>query len=102
MWKKRSKISGIRSKDGKLLIEKGKIVNRWQERFREVLNVPTEASEGCTDQANTDIEIETSPIREEQVKKNFKIKNGKSPGIDNISTELLKENVVPTAPNLRY
>lgn len=33
--KKRSETSGIRSTDGKLLIEKGKIVNRWQERFRE-------------------------------------------------------------------
>ena len=72
-------------------------MERWREHFEEVLNVPTETTdlpEGCNIEANKIEEIDTTPIRDEEVKKAIqKMKNGKSPGIDNINAELLKESL---------
>ncbi|XP_062620030.1 uncharacterized protein LOC134281605 [Saccostrea cucullata] len=95
--RRRNRTSGIRSKNGDLIFEDGKILERWKEHFGEVPNVPTETMdlrEGCIIHENEIKEIDTTPIREEEVEKAIqKVKRGKSPGIDNINAELLKESV---------
>ena len=62
-----------------------------KEHFEEVLNVRSESidiKEACNIEKFLDIEmIETSPITTDEVK----LKNGKSPGIDNINQNYLKK-----------
>ena len=75
----------IMDKDGKMLLEDEEISRRWKEYVSELYDDPTRPEA-------TDIQIEEgSPITKEEVKKVIKkMKVGKAPGIDDITTEHLK------------
>ena len=103
---KKSRGSGIRSKDGDLLTKEDQVLERWKEHFEEVLNIRSEnidIPEGCNIGENPDIEtIDTSQITIDEVKRAImKLKNGKSPGIDNINPELLKESLATSTSELQ-
>ena len=78
------------------------MLERWKEHFEEVLNIRTDIPEGCNIGENPDIEaIDTSYITIDEEKRAIvKLKNGKSPGIDNINPELLKESLTISTSEL--
>ena len=83
----------IKDKEGKRLVNEDEVLERWREHFEGVLNVPrpdTPLPE--IDQAPGVItSIETGDISIAEIKKAIhRLKNGKSPGIDAISAEMLK------------
>lgn len=88
---KPKQIEHIKDKSGTLLTKESEVKSRWQEHFYEVLNrpEPLEPAEIVTDG------IEALPINVEhptlnEVRSVIKeLKNGKAPGIDNITSELL-------------
>ena len=96
-------VDNIRDKDGKLLTKEGEVSARWKEHFSEVLNRP-EPSEPA-DVENTDIvelDIDDSPPTYEEVRTVLReLKNGKAPGVDNITAELLRADIETTTVNMQ-
>jgi hypothetical protein len=96
-YKKRQSTTGVRDKNGTLLIEEEQILQRWKEHFEEVLNVENQCgeddSEDGVDLSDIEVteEISTGPFTEVEVKNAIKkLKSGKAAGVDNISGEMLK------------
>jgi hypothetical protein len=93
--------NGCRNKDGEIVREEGKILQRWEEYFTELLNiekVEEERERDKNDQEETrtgrrvigeDEEVST-PTREEVEKCIRKTKNNKAPGKDGTTAELVK------------
>lgn len=80
-----------KGKDGKLIGEEQKMVGRWKEHFQEMLNTgegETEQEEWGNVQPNR-MEIEC-PTKQEVRKIIKNLKNGKSPGENDIHAELIK------------
>ncbi|KAL9982087.1 hypothetical protein ACROYT_G010881 [Oculina patagonica] len=87
--------TGIRAKDGTVITTEEEVLERWKKLFYEVLNVACEETvfpEGCQlDICEEPIEMDTSPFTIEEVRRVIsRLKNGKAPGVDNISVEMLK------------
>uniref|UniRef100_A0A7I5E8S3 Reverse transcriptase domain-containing protein n=1 Tax=Haemonchus contortus TaxID=6289 RepID=A0A7I5E8S3_HAECO len=83
----------IRDKNGRLLSSSDEQNQRWLEYFRDILNQPSPSTTYCFD--NTDpveqLEVNTGYITKEEVSAAIEcLKNRKSPGLDEISAELLK------------
>ena len=103
--KRKSRGSGVRSKEGELLVQDEEVMSRWKEHFEEVLNVQMEnvnIPERCSiEEVQEDEIIDTSPITSEEVRRAIKmLKSRKSPGIDNINAELLKESIITSTHEL--
>jgi hypothetical protein len=100
-------VQPIKNKDGALLTNEDDQMKRWQEYFKEILNptvieiIPTTSSptDRCADEAAK--EEKEKEWKDHQIKmklkKLSKTKNGKAPGLDNVPSELLKEDIVLTA-----
>ena len=89
----RRNMTTIKDKEEKRLVNEDEVLERWREHFEGVLNVPrpdTPLPE--IDQAPEVItSIETGDISIAEIKRAIhRLKNGKSPGIDAISAEMLK------------
>ena len=87
--------TGIRTKEGKVIITEEEVLERWKEHFYEILNVSCEESdlpEGCQlGDCEDPIEMDTGPFTIQELRKVIsRLKNGKAPGVDNISAEMLK------------
>ena len=81
----------VKAKDGSLLSEGEDKLVRWAEHFKEVLNRPEPASPAVTDEQSHLLPIDTSDFTEDEVRKTIEnLKNNKSPGMDGITTEMLK------------
>ena len=83
----------IKDDKGELLIDKEDIDERWRQYFEDLLNVAGQDEE-LDDEDDEDEEetAEVDHITEEEVMKELKkMKNGKSPGLDGLTAELLKE-----------
>jgi hypothetical protein len=86
-----------RNKDGNVICDKENIVNRWAEHFEEVLN---KEHLNCNDYGSlaTEINIKGSdeeenlemPTQEEVEESIKKLNNGREPGKDNITPEMIK------------
>ena len=89
----------IKDKTGNKLSSQDEKLKRWKEHFEEVLNrpepeIPIEAN---LDYQIEEIEIDTGPIKKEEILKALKrLKNGKSGGIDGITAEILKADTPTT------
>jgi len=87
------KMTTIKDKEGRHLVNEEEVFQRWREHFKEVLNVQRpDIPLPVIDQAPEVItSIDTGDISIAEVRKAIhRLKNGKSSGIDGISAELLK------------
>ena len=89
----RRNMTTIKDKEGKRLVNEDEVLERWREHFEGVLNVPLpDIPLPEIDQAPDVItSIKTGDISIAEIKRAIhRLKNGKSPGIDAISAEMLK------------
>ena len=81
----------IKDKQGNLLTAEKEQEERWAEHFREVLNRPPPEETADIPEAQEDLDIDTEPPTKEEIVDAIKtLKNGKSPGQDNLDAELFK------------
>ena len=84
-------VSNIINEDGELLQTNEERMARWRRHFAGILNVEHGVSEDTTDHLIDNSEGETPEIiREEVVKAVQRLKNGRSPGEDEVVAEMLK------------
>lgn len=96
------KTAAITNKDGKLLKSKEGRLARWKEHFEAVLNregLPNPLTD--EEMGEEELDIDTEPPTEEEIKRVVQtLKNGKAPGIDQITAELLKVDTESTCMEL--
>ena len=96
---KRRKVQGmpVKSCNGMILTKDSDINKRWREHFQTVLNRPAPDEQDNIPEAETDLDIDTSDIRVEEVTKAIKrLKNNKTPGMDGIAAEMIKAEEIVT------
>jgi uncharacterized protein YifE (UPF0438 family) len=79
-----------KDKKGKIVLEEKDVLLRWQQYFQSLLEdelQPLEENENENIRELVDIE---KPTYEDMIKVIRNIKNGKAPGIDKITVELIK------------
>ena len=86
-----AKVNSVRDKNGEIIIEKSKILDRWTQYCSELYNFKLngdakvlETSENINDYKDNEI------LRSEVEDATKSLKKGKSPGIDNIPGELIQ------------
>ena len=93
----------VKSKDGILLTEPSKILDRWAEHFKEVLNQDSDFEMAVLHelpQYDVEPELDAPPSLEEVQKATQQLTSGKAPGDDGIPPEIYKSGGVPTANRL--
>ena len=81
----------VKDNDGNILASEAEKLNRWREHFQTILNRPNPNNEADITEAEEDVEINTNPPTLEEVKAAIKsMKNGKAPGVDSVTAEMLK------------
>ena len=88
---KQSKVNSIKDKNGDIIIEKNKILERWTEYCSELYNYQLNGNEQVltTDESTNDDKDNT--ILKSEIEDAIKtMKKGKSPGVDNIPGELIQ------------
>ncbi|XP_060080646.1 uncharacterized protein LOC132560005 [Ylistrum balloti] len=89
--------TALLDKNGNLISSKAEVLSRWTEHFQEILNREepqdpiTENDEVELDDIYEEISVDM-PSTEEVQRAIKKLRNGKSPGIDSITAELIKAN----------
>ena len=92
----------IKDKNGGLLTTEDEQKARWAEHFKDVLNRPAPNEEAIITEAIRDLEIDINlPNRQEIITAIKLLKNGKSPGQDNLNAELFKADPELTAEILQ-
>lgn len=95
--------AAVKGKEGKLLKSKSDRLARWKEHFQEVLNreapdQPPEEGEDKPDELDIDVE---APNLEEIQKAVNSLKNGKAPGVDQVTAEMLKADSKTTSSEFK-
>lgn len=90
----KTKTTLIRNEDGQLLTGKNAVADRWAAYFQTLLNNNNDTDE-TDDYEHPNTDPILSPTMEEVEEAIKKLKNGKSPGIDQIPSELLKAGTQP-------
>ena len=85
-----AKTTGIKNRKGEIISGKKIILNTWKEHFEELLNNTDEIIEETTNYCNDNQPLIEDPTLEEITKLIQKQRNGKAPGEDKISIELIK------------
>ena len=81
----------IVDKQGRLLTTVAEQEARWAEHFSEILNRPPPTIDAEIQDPDIDLDVNTaSPEKEEIVATIISLKNGKTPGQDNLNVELFK------------
>ena len=93
--KKRKSELPVRDINGNMLTKDTEIRARWKEHFETILNRPIPPDEEEIPEAEQDLPIDMSIIRQEEVYLAIKqLKNYKSPGMDGIAPEMLKADEI--------
>ncbi|XP_068250251.1 uncharacterized protein [Palaemon carinicauda] len=80
----------IKDKDGEILTRDEDVMKRWEQYFKELLNIPDQVNP-LNEETYYGPELELEPPTRVETNKAFKsLKNNKSPGNDNIPAELWK------------
>ena len=83
--------TSIVDKQGRLLTTEAEKEARWAEHFSEVLNRPPPTIEAEVQHPDNDLDVSTAPPEKEEIIAAIgSLKNGKSPGLDSLNTELFK------------
>ena len=103
--KRTKQIATVKSRNGTLLKDnsKSKRKMRWKEHFKEVLNRNTPENTPQEEDLNRkelDISVEVPSILEIITALKM-LKNGKAPGIDQITAEMLKADIEQTSKELQ-
>jgi len=94
----------VKSKNGELLKNKEVRLARWKEHFQEVLNreAPEEPPhEEEEEREEIDIPVEAPDVLVIKIALKA-LKNGKAPGVDHISAEMLKADTERTSLELKW
>jgi hypothetical protein len=92
----------LKDKDGQVLTKEHQIQKRWEEHFSEVLNREPPSRPVRIERGTPNEEINIDNITEEEIKWAIKrLKNKKAPGIDNISSEMLKADMETSVKRLK-
>nr|VZI49842.1 unnamed protein product [Spirometra erinaceieuropaei] len=82
------------SADGRtLLTDKTRILQRWAEHFRDVLNRPSAISDAaieCLPQVETNVDLHLPPSLQETIRTVQQLSTGKAPGSDAIPAKVFK------------
>ncbi|XP_071451359.1 uncharacterized protein [Hetaerina americana] len=89
---RKPRCKNIRDSDGKLLMEDREIANRWKQYIEELYRDPIPLEEAFKDEQNQVEEDNRGPgiLRSEFERALKDLKNGKAPGEDKISGEVIK------------
>ena len=84
----------VKGKDGSTITTEREQADRWVEYFCDVLNHPQPDEPADPPPVPDDLNIDTSPPTEAEVKNAIKaMKSGKAPGVDSIHAEMLKADL---------
>ena len=87
----------VKDKQGNFISNEREQINRWKEHFAECLNREQILAVPLIEEGD-DLQIDLGPITQEEIIKAIKAqKNGKAPGQDNITPEVLKQDPVQSA-----
>lgn len=87
--------------DGHLLTNEDDQIKRWSGHFRCVLNRAPPDNPVDEEAPPEVLAIDTEPPRKQEIMKALKkLKSGKSPGVNNVSAEILKVDMATTAEQL--
>lgn len=89
----------IKDRNGNIIVEENEQLKRWKEHFEEILNQhsTTENNEDIMEMADTLDINESPPSKQEIIKAIRELKNGKSPGFDNLPPEVFKKDPITSA-----
>ena len=88
----------VRDQQGNMILKVEDKLRCWKEHFERVLNRDDPETEAIIIPSSELLDIDTDPPNVEEVKRAIKaLKDGKSPGIDQIYAEMLKADEQITA-----
>ncbi|XP_063411614.1 uncharacterized protein LOC134694531 [Mytilus trossulus] len=83
-----------KSKDGKTLASERQQLQRWTEHFKETLNAEHQADVPVIGQFGMELDIDIGEVSRDAIRKAIlRLKNGKSPGLDATTAEMLKADI---------
>ena len=95
-------VSAVKSKDGELLKNKEARLARWKEHFEEILNRNTPDSPPQDEESTEELDIAVEEPTIEEIKTALRtLRNGKAPGADQITAEMLKSDPEQTSQELK-
>nr|XP_021199035.2 LINE-1 retrotransposable element ORF2 protein [Helicoverpa armigera] len=91
----------LKDKGGQLIVTSEGQLQRWREHFEEIFRVPSDPVTTAVPAASlptSNLDIDVSPPTGEEVMKAIRrLKNGKAPGVDLITAEMLKADITTAA-----
>ena len=92
------KTAAVTNNEGRLLKSKAEMQARWKEHFEGVLNREAPPNPPTDEEVGEgELDIDTEPPTEKEIKRVVQtLKNGKAPGIDQITAELMKVDTEST------